>query len=176
MGITNQRETCLIWDRKTGEHIHNAIVWHDTRTTKIVDQMIKEKKGNKDYYREKTGLPMATYFSAFKFKWMIENVLQIKEKIQGKNTIDTWMIFVKKIKKNNKHLVSSNFFFKKLTGNFFTDVTNASRMMLMNLLTLDWDDEILKDFGIPRQVLPQILASSDFFGRIMEGHLVPSFS
>jgi len=101
VGITNQRETCLIWDKKTGEHIHNAIVWHDTRTSKIVDAMIKENGGNKDHYREKTGLPMTTYFSAFKFKWLMDNVPQIKEKIAGKNledlcfgTIDSWMIFV----------------------------------------------------------------------------------
>ena len=101
VGITNQRETCLVWDKKTGEHLYNAIVWHDIRTSKIVEKFV-QKYHDKDYYRKKTGLPMTTYFSAFKFKWMIDNIPQLQEKILNKDiedicfgTIDSWLIFVK---------------------------------------------------------------------------------
>lgn len=166
ISITNQRETCLAWDKTTGENLTNAIVWHDTRTIEVVEEIIN-REGNKqlgiDCYREICGLPVNTYFSAVKMKWIIDNVDLVKEKVKeesGKEklqticfgTIDSWLIF-------------------KLTGNHYTDVTNASRTMLMNLKTLDWDDYLLNEFDIPKWMLPTILNSSDNFGVVQEGPL-----
>ncbi len=145
VGITNQRETTVVWDKNTGKPYHNAIVWQDTRTDKICNALAKD--GGQDRFREKVGLPLATYFSGPKVKWMLDNVDGLREAAQRGDAIfgniDTWVIW-------------------NLTGgSHVTDVTNASRTMLMDLKTLDWDDEILSIMGIPRQMLPKIVPSSD---------------
>jgi len=149
VGITNQRETTVFWDRKTGDVFGNAIVWQDTRTKQICDELAAPD--GIDLFREKVGLPLATYFSGPKLKWILENVDGAMAAAQNGNglfgNIDSWIIWW-------------------LTGgpeggSHITDVTNASRTMLMNLETLDWDDEILQTLGIPRQVLPRIVPSSD---------------
>ncbi len=149
VGITNQRETTVVWDRRTGKPFYNAIVWQDTRTKGICDALAAE--GGQDRLRAKVGLPLATYFSGPKIQWIIENVDGVRQ-AAGRGdalfgNIDTWLIWW-------------------LTGGpeggaHITDVTNASRTMLMNLATLDWDNEILSIFGIPRSMLPRITASSD---------------
>ena len=152
VGITNQRETAVVWDRRTGKPIHNAIVWQDTRTDQIVNEFAKD--GGQDRLRAKVGLPLATYFSGPKVKWMLDNVAGARAKAEAGDllfgNIDTWCIW-------------------NLTGGVaggvhVTDVSNASRTMLMNLATLDWDDEILKLMGIPRSMLPHIKASSEVYG------------
>jgi len=152
VGITNQRETTVVWDRRTGKPIHNAIVWQDTRTDQIVNEFAKD--GGQDRLRAKVGLPLATYFSGPKVKWMLDNVAGARAKAEAGDllfgNIDTWCIW-------------------NLTGGVaggvhVTDVSNASRTMLMNLATLDWDDEILKLMGIPRSMLPHTKASSEVYG------------
>jgi glycerol kinase len=152
VGITNQRETAVVWDRNTGKAIHNAIVWQDTRTDVIVNEFAKD--GGQDRLRAKVGLPLATYFSGPKVKWILDNVDGARAKAEAGDlvfgNIDTWCIW-------------------NLTGGVnggvhVTDVTNASRTMLMNLETLDWDDEILGLMGIPRSMLPAIKASSEVYG------------
>ena len=154
IGITNQRETTLIWDKTTGQPIFNAVVWQDTRTDVIISKLAK--RGGQDRFRKKTGLPLATYFSGPKIKWLLENVKGAKEKAKRGEllfgNIDTWLIW-------------------KLTGRHITDVTNASRTMLMNLKTLDWDAEILKTLSIPRALLPEIRSSSEVYGEIRSGEL-----
>ena len=154
IGITNQRETTLIWDETTGQPIFNAVVWQDTRTDVIISKLAK--RGGQDRFRKKTGLPLATYFSGPKIKWLLENVKGAKEKAKRGEllfgNIDTWLIW-------------------KLTGRHITDVTNASRTMLMNLKTLDWDAEILKTLSIPRALLPEIRSSSEVYGEIRSGEL-----
>ncbi|HCR70525.1 MAG TPA: glycerol kinase [Anaerolineae bacterium] len=156
IGITNQRETTLVWDKKTGKPIYNAIVWQDTRTDVIINKFAKQ--GGQDRFRKKTGLPLATYFSGPKIKWILDNVKGAKEKAKKGELLfgnmDTWLIW-------------------NLTGReaHITDVTNASRTMLMNLKTLDWDDEILKVMGIPKNILPKIKSSSEVYGDINSGVL-----
>ena len=151
-GITNQRETTVVWEKATGKPIHNAIVWQDTRTDKICDELAKD--GGQDRFREKVGLPLATYFSGPKVKWMLDNVEGAREKAENGEllfgNIDTWVIW-------------------NLTGGtkggvHVTDVTNASRTMLMNLETLDWDPDMLEVMDIPRSMLPAIKASSEVYG------------
>ncbi|KAK2952757.1 putative Glycerol kinase [Blattamonas nauphoetae] len=160
IGITNQRETTLLWDRFTGKPLYNAIVWHDTRTTPIVDALIKEK-GHKFAYVEKTGLPLSSYFSAFKFMWLKKNIPEVQKAIDENRcmfgTIDTWLIW-------------------NLTGGpegglHITDVTNASRTMLFNIHALDWDDDLCNEFGVPRSILPSIRSSSEIFGKVKGGKL-----
>jgi glycerol kinase len=149
VGVTNQRETTIVWNPKTGEPYHNAIVWQDTRTDKICNMLAED--GGQDRFRPKVGLPLATYFSGPKIKWILDNVEGVRaaaekgEAVFG--NIDTWVIWW-------------------LTGGpdggaHVTDVSNASRTMLMNLETLDWDNEILSIMGIPRQMLPRVVPSSD---------------
>ena len=149
VGITNQRETTVVWDKKTGKPYYNAIVWQDTRTDQICNELAKD--GGQDRFRAKGGLPLATYFSGPKVKWILENVEGVRAAAERGDAIfgniDTWEIWW-------------------LTGGpqggaHVTDVSNASRTMLMNLETLDWDDEILGIMGIPRAMLPKIVASSD---------------
>jgi glycerol kinase len=149
IGVTNQRETTVVWDRKTGKPYYNAVVWQDTRTAEICDQLAKD--GGQDRFRLKVGLPLATYFSGPKIKWLLDNVDGLRKAAEQGDAIfgniDTWEIWW-------------------LTGGpdggaHVTDVSNASRTMLMNLKTLDWDDEILGIMGIPRQMLPRIVPSSD---------------
>ncbi|MCG8686452.1 MAG: glycerol kinase GlpK [Desulfobacterales bacterium] len=149
IGITNQRETVVAWDRKTGKPLYNAIVWQCTRSDKICRQL--DKAHGKDGFRETTGLPTATYFSGPKIKWMIENVPAVKEAVDKGDaffgTMDTWVIW--------------NLTGGPGKGSYVTDVTNASRTLLMDLKTLAWDQEILKTFGIPEACLPKIIPSSD---------------
>jgi glycerol kinase len=146
IGITNQRETVVAWDKATGNPLTNAIVWQDTRTANYLNQLSKE---NKDLIIERTGTPIAPYFSASKMRWMLDNAIKSTENL-ALGTIDSWLLF-------------------KLTGEFATDVTNASRTQLMNLQTLDWDPKLLEIFGINRQWLPEIKASSSIFGKTSEG-------
>jgi glycerol kinase len=152
VGVTNQRETTVVWDRNTGKPVHNAIVWQDTRTADICAALAAD--GGSDRLRPKTGLPLATYFSGPKVKWILDNVEGARAKAEAGNlifgNIDTWCIW-------------------NLTGGtkggvHVTDVTNASRTMLMNLETLDWDPEILSLMGIPRKMLPTVKASSEVYG------------
>ncbi len=151
IGITNQRETTLVWEKSTGKPVYNAIVWQDTRTDVVIAKLARS--GGQDRFRKKTGLPLATYFSGPKIKWILDNVRGAKEKARKGQllfgNIDTWLIW-------------------NLTGGaaHITDVTNASRTMLMNLKTLDWDDEILKILGIPRSMLPEIRSSSEIYGYV----------
>ena len=155
IGITNQRETTLVWDKKTGKPYHNAIVWQDTRTSRISHELAED--GGQDRFRSKTGLPLSTYFSGPKLKWLLENVGGLRDAAEKGDAIfgnvDTWLIW-------------------QLTGGanggaHITDVTNASRTMLMDLRSLDWDDGILEILGIPRKMLPEIRPSSDpsFYGK-----------
>jgi len=149
IGITNQRETAVIWDRNTGKPYYNAVVWQDTRTKNICDQLSSD--GGQDRFREITGLPLATYFSGPKIKWILDNVESVREAAQKGDAIfgniDSWVIWWLTGGPNG--------------GSHVTDVTNASRTMLMNLKTLDWDESILSILGIPRQMLPKIVPSSD---------------
>ncbi|MEA2611103.1 MAG: glycerol kinase, partial [Chloroflexota bacterium] len=153
VGITNQRETAVVWDRRTGKPVFNAIVWQDTRTDQIVNEFARD--GGQDRLRPKVGLPLATYFSGPKVKWILDNVDGARASAEAGHllfgNIDTWCVW-------------------NLTGGVaggvhITDPTNASRTMLMNLETLDWDDEILRLMGIPRSMLPSIKASSEVYGK-----------
>lgn len=148
LGITNQRETTLVWNRKTGRPYYNAIVWQDTRTDRIATALDRDGRG--DVIRQKAGLPPATYFSGGKIQWILENVAGVREAAESGDAIfgnsDSW--------------VAWNLTGGPRGGVHVTDVTNASRTMLMNLETLDWDDELLSFFGIPRQMLPEIRPSS----------------
>ncbi len=147
IGVTNQRETTVIWNKKTGKPIYNVIVWQDTRTDVMINELAKN--GGQDRFREKTGLPLATYFSGPKVKWILDNVEGARSKAEHGEllfgNIDAWIIW-------------------NLTGEHITDVTNASRTMLMNLKSLDWDEEILSLLDIPRGMLPPIKSSSESYG------------
>ncbi|MBP3536385.1 MAG: glycerol kinase GlpK, partial [Muribaculaceae bacterium] len=149
IGITNQRETTLVWDRDTEEPIYNAIVWQDRRTSGYCDEL--KEKGYVDMIRRKTGLIVDAYFSATKIKWILDNVPGARERAEkGKlmfGTVDTWLVW--RLTRGEVHV---------------TDVTNASRTMLFNIHTLDWDDELLKLFGIPRSMMPEVKQSSEIYG------------
>ncbi|HEX7544051.1 MAG TPA: glycerol kinase GlpK [Candidatus Limnocylindrales bacterium] len=153
VGITNQRETAVVWDRKTGKAVYNAIVWQDTRTDTLINGWAKD--GGQDRFRAKVGLPLATYFSGPKVKWILDNVPGAQAKADAGDlmfgNIDTWCIW------NLTGGVSG--------GVHVTDVSNASRTMLMNLATLDWDPDMLKVMGVPRSMLPAIKASSAVYGK-----------
>jgi glycerol kinase len=157
VGVTNQRETTVVWERATGRPVHNAIVWQDTRTDQICNELAAD--GGQDRFRTKTGLPIATYFSGPKIKWILDNVDGVRAQAESGDVlfgnIDTWVIW-------------------QLTGGpdggvHVTDVTNASRTMMMNLETLDWDEEILGLLGVPRAMLPEIRASSESYGEAKNG-------
>ena len=147
VGITNQRETTVVWDPDTGKPVCNAIVWQDTRTDRLVRELGGE--AGQDRLRERCGLPLATYFSGPKLRWILDNVQGARSKAERGDllfgTIDSWLIW-------------------NLTGEHVTDVTNASRTMLMNLETLDWDDRLLAVMGVPRAMLPRIRPSSEIYG------------
>jgi len=154
IGITNQRETTVVWNRKTGKPVYNAIVWQDTRTADYVSEFSKD--GGQDRFRAQTGLPLATYFSGLKIRWILAHVSGVRELAKAGDAlfgnIDTFLIW-------------------RLTGGpnggvHVTDVTNASRTQLMNLATSDWDKEILSAFGIPRAMLPRICSSSEIYGHV----------
>lgn len=152
VGITNQRETTLVWNKKTGKPVYNAIVWQDTRTDQIINEFAQE--GGQDRLRATVGLPLATYFSGPKIKWILDNVDGARAAAEAGDLLfgnmDTWIIW------NMTGGVNG--------GVHVTDVTNASRTMLMNLATLDWDDEILELMGMPRSMLPAVRSSSDKYG------------
>ena len=152
IGITNQRETAVVWDRTTGKAVYNAIVWQDTRTDQICKRLAAD--GGQDRFRAKTGLPIATYFSGPKVRWILDNVEGVADRASSGELLfgnmDTWVIW-------------------NLTGGVngglhITDVTNASRTLLMDLATLDWDQELLDAIGVPRAMLPEIHASSEVYG------------
>jgi glycerol kinase len=149
VGITNQRETTVVWDRMTGRPVANAIVWQDTRT----DSLLREF-GDSDVFRPQTGLPLATYFAGPKLRWLLDHTPGLRERAENGEvlfgTIDSWLIW--------------NLTGGTRGGRHLTDVTNASRTLLMNLRTLDWDDEIVKAMGIPRAMLPEIRPSVEVYG------------
>lgn len=149
IGITNQRETTIVWDKNTGEPIYPAIVWQDKRTTSYCESL--KNKGYTETIQEKTGLIIDAYFSASKLKWILDNVYEAKKKAARGDllfgTVDTWLIW--KLTKGNLHI---------------TDVSNASRTMLYNIQDLSWDKELLDLFGIPENMLPQVRESSEFYG------------
>jgi glycerol kinase len=147
LGIANQRETTVLWNRGTGKPVHNAITWEDTRTDRLCQQLADEY-GQKRF-REKTGLPVSTYFSGPKVRWLLDHVPGIRERAEEGEvlfgTMDSWLLW-------------------NLCGRHVTDVTNASRTLLMDLETLDWDDELLSMIGVPRAMLPEIRPSSEIYG------------
>jgi glycerol kinase len=147
VGVTNQRESTVVWDRQTGRPVYNAIVWQDTRTDTICNDLAKS--GGQDRFRGTTGLPLATYFSGPKIRWILDNVAGLRQRAERGELLfgnmDTWVIW-------------------NMTGSHVTDVTNASRTLLMDLNTLDWDEEIISLLGIPRPMLPRICSSSEIYG------------
>ncbi|PWD42568.1 glycerol kinase [Gordonia paraffinivorans] len=151
-GITNQRETTVIWDRETGRPVHNAIVWQDTRTNELCAELAGD--AGVDRYRDRTGLPLSTYFAGPKIRWLLDHVDGLRDKAEAGQlcfgTMDSWLAW------NMTGGVDG--------GVHVTDVTNASRTMLMNLHTLDWDEEICAEMGIPMSMLPEIRSSSGHFG------------
>lgn len=160
VGITNQRETVVVWDRRSGTPIHPAIVWQDTRTQGLVDRLAE--RGGVDRFKDITGLPIATYFSATKISWLLDHVAGAREAAASGDvlfgTMDTWLLW-------------------NLTGGpdggvHATDVTNASRTLLMDLRTLEWSDGLLEEFGIPRAMLPRIHPSAHEFGRVEASNLL----
>lgn len=150
IGITNQRETVVVWNRKTGKPVYNAIVWQDKRTSKYCDEL--KEKGKSDLIRSKTGLVIDSYFSATKVKWILDNVKGARDQAKEGNlllgTIDSWLIW-------------------NLTGGklHVTDVTNASRTLLFNINSMEWDDELLELFTIPKSMLPSVKQSSEVYGK-----------
>ncbi|MCU0451648.1 MAG: glycerol kinase GlpK [Bernardetiaceae bacterium] len=163
IGITNQRETTVLWDKRTGEPVHNAIVWQDRRTAEACERL-KRTEGLADYVRENTGLVIDAYFSATKLQWLLANVPEARAKAEAGDllfgTIDTWLVW-------------------KLTGGWLhaTDYSNASRTMLYNIRTLDWDATILQALDIPRNLLPEVRPSSGSFeatdGKLFDGREIP---
>lgn len=153
IGITNQRETTLVWDRKTQQPIYNAIVWQDRRTSSYCDEL--KKQGHAPPIQQKTGLVIDAYFSATKVKWVLDNIPGARERAEKGElcfgTVDTWLLF-------------------KLTSGkaYATDVSNASRTMLFNIHTLQWDEELLQLFNIPRSVLPEVKSSSEVYGHTQQ--------
>ncbi|TPW90654.1 glycerol kinase GlpK, partial [Schumannella luteola] len=159
VGITNQRETAVVWDKTTGKAVYNAIVWQDTRTQSIVDELAQ---GDVERYKSIVGLPLATYFSGTKIKWILDNVEGAREKAEAGDllfgTTDCWVLW-------------------NLTGGtdggvHATDVTNASRTLFMDLETLSWRDDILADFGVPKSMLPEIKSSSEVYGNVESSSLL----
>ena len=153
IGITNQRETTIVWNRRTGEPVTNALVWQDTRVSDYVAEFTKQ--GGQDRFRQKTGLPLATYFSALKLRWILDNIPNARQQAESGElvfgTVDSFLIW-------------------RLTGGIqggvhATDVTNASRTQLMNLASLSWDEDLLREFQVPAAVLPKICASSEVYGK-----------
>jgi glycerol kinase len=147
LGIANQRETSVIWDRATGRPVHNAINWADTRTAQLCQELAGDE--GQDRFRDRCGLPLTTYFSGPKIRWLLDHIPGLRERAEAGEvlfgTMEGWLIW-------------------KLTGRHVGDVTNASRTMLMNIHTLDWDDELLDGMGVPRAMLPEIRASSEIYG------------
>ncbi|WP_419033689.1 FGGY family carbohydrate kinase, partial [Dysgonomonas gadei] len=149
IGITNQRETTIVWDRETGDPVYNAIVWQDRRTSEYCDKLKNE--GLLPYIKDKTGLIVDAYFSATKVKWILDNVEGARAKAEKGQlvfgTVDTWIVW--QLTRGEVHA---------------TDVSNASRTMLYNIHTLEWDDDLLKLFNIPKSMMPKVCASSEVYG------------
>jgi glycerol kinase len=167
IGIANQRETTVVWDRRTGQPIHNAIVWQDTRTDGFIAQLARD--GGQDRFRATVGLPLATYFSGPKIAWILDNVPGARARADAGDllfgTIDSWLIW--NLTGGAGGADAPGEAAGKSAGRaavHVTDVTNASRSMLMNLRTLDWDDDMLTAMGVPRAMLPAIRASSEVYG------------
>ncbi|WP_120004869.1 glycerol kinase GlpK [Nesterenkonia muleiensis] len=163
LGITNQRETTVVWDRSTGEPVHRAIVWQDTRTQSICEELAAHDAAGSDRFAERTGLPLATYFSGPKIRWILDNVHGARERAEAGDllfgTIDSWVVW-------------------NLTGGteggvHITDVTNASRTLLMNIDTLDWNPEICGALGVPEQMLPRIVSSSEVYAECAAASGIP---
>lgn len=162
VGVTNQRETTIVWDRNTGEPLYNALVWYDARTSSTVDELVKKLPNNdKNHFRKVCGVPLSTYFSGVKLRWLKDNVPEVTLAMENGSclfgTVDSWLIY-------------------NLTGGIYdgihiTDVTNASRTMLMNIATCTWDRELLDFFGLPSSVLPEIRSSSEIYGYFSDGPL-----
>ena len=156
VGLTNQRETTLAWDRSTGEPVANAIVWQDTRTEAICDELAGD--AGRDRYRDRTGLPLSTYFAGPKMRWLMDNVDGVADRARAGElcfgTMDSWVLW--------------NMTGGPKGGLHITDVTNASRTMLMDLRTLEWDEEICAEMGIPLSALPEIRSSSEVYGQVRE--------
>ena len=160
VGITNQRETAVVWDKTTGKPVYNAIVWQDTRTQPTVNELSRD--GGLDRYKEQVGLPLATYFSGTKIKWILDNVEGARERAEAGDLLfgntDSWIVW-------------------NLTGGtdggvHITDVTNASRTLFMNLESLTWNEDILKDFGVPLSMMPEIKSSSEVYGTVHTSQLL----
>jgi glycerol kinase len=147
LGITNQRETTVVWDRETGVPVHNAISWQDTRTDRLVDELAGDVGQHR--FRDRCGLPLATYFAGPKIRWLLDHVPGLRARAEAGDvlfgTMDSWLVW-------------------RLCGRHLTDVTNAGRTMLMNLETLDWDDVLLDAMGVPRAMLPAIRPSMEIYG------------
>lgn len=162
VGVTNQRETTIVWDRNTGEPLYSAIVWCDARTSSTVDELVKKLPNNdENHFQKKCGVPLSTYFSGVKLRWLKDNVSEVAQAMEDGScafgTVDSWLIY-------------------NLTGGIFggihiTDVTNASRTMLMNIKTCTWDEELLDFFSLPQLILPQIRSSSEIYGYFSDGPL-----
>ncbi|XP_045306275.1 glycerol kinase 2 [Leopardus geoffroyi] len=161
IGVSNQRETTVIWDKLTGEPLYNAVVWLDLRTQSIVENLRKKIPQNNNFVKSKTGLPLSTYFSAVKLRWILDNVRKVQKAVEeGRalfGTIDSWLIW-------------------SLTGGVYggvhcTDVTNASRTMLFNIHSLEWDKELCDFFEIPMDILPNVWSSSEIYGLMKAGTL-----
>jgi len=155
IGITNQRETTVVWDKETGEPVYNAIVWQSRQTSEICDEL--QKKGFNDLFREKTGLLIDAYFSGTKVKWILDNIEGAREKAtEGKllfGTIDTWLIW--KLSGGRAHV---------------TDYSNASRTLMFNIYELKWDDELLDILGVPKSMLPEVRQSSEVYAKTVDYH------
>ncbi|WP_104054068.1 MULTISPECIES: glycerol kinase GlpK [unclassified Arthrobacter] len=160
VGITNQRETAVVWDKTTGKPVYNAIVWQDTRTQPTVNELAQD--GGLDRYKGRVGLPLATYFSGTKIKWILDNVEGARERAEAGDLLfgntDSWIVW-------------------NLTGGtdggvHITDVTNASRTLFMNLDSLTWNEDILKDFGVPLSMMPEIKSSSEVYGTVHTSQLL----
>lgn len=162
VGVTNQRESTIVWSPQTGLPLHNAVLWMDVRTSSTVDKLAEKiPNQDKNYYRKVCGLPLSTYFSGVKLRWLKDNVSDVAAAIDDGNcffgTVDTWLLW---------HLTGG-----PNGGVFVTDVTNASRTMLMNIETCTWDQELLEFFDVPASILPEIRSSSEVYGHFANGPL-----
>lgn len=163
IGVSNQRETTIVWDKETGKPLYNAIVWLDNRTVGTVEGLLNKIPGHdKEFLKKKCGLPLSTYFSAVKLKWLINNIPEVKQAVnKGRcmfGTVDSWLIY--------------NFTGGVSGGVHITDVTNASRTMLMDIETLMWDPYLCNFFSVPMSILPKICSSSEIYGKLCQGSLI----
>lgn len=160
--MTNQRETTIVWNRHTGKPLHNAILWLDVRTSSTVDALAETlPEKNKSFYQKLCGVPLSTYFSGVKLRWLKDNVPEVAKEMENGDclfgTVDTWLLW--------------NLTGGAVNGVHVTDVTNASRTMLMNITTCTWEPELLNFFSIPPNILPDIRSSSEIYGLFAKGLL-----